>query len=198
MPGDRLAHQVPSGFSCASSWIFILPPPLSHKASPAGHIRGHEERHAALASPWGALWSRDRPVNLWAVHYIFPGTAAVSGQGLAEPTFSKSLWKGKGAALRSPRPGLGCLLQLLALCPGWQSQRESGAAGGAMHTPSKQRRPKGCLFLPPQSAGEVGWGVLLYGHTIPAVTPVFDSDPLELLLGEGWECWAHHWPTHSG
>lgn len=144
MPGDQLAHQVPSGFNCASSWIFILPPPLSHKASPAGHMRGHEERHAALASPQGALWSRDRPVNLRALPFIFPGTAAVSGQGLAEPTFSKPLWKGKSAALRSPCPGLSCLLWLLSLCPGWQSQRELGAAGGAMHIPSKQRRPKGC------------------------------------------------------
>lgn len=31
-----LAHLVPGDFNCAASWIFFLPPPLSHKASPFG------------------------------------------------------------------------------------------------------------------------------------------------------------------
>lgn len=142
MLGDQLAHQVPSGFNCASSWIFILPPPLSHRASPAGHIRGHEERHAALASPRGALRSRDRPVTLWTLPFIFPGTAAVSGQGLAEPTISKSLWKGEGAALHSPCPGLGCFLQLLAPCPGWQSQRQWELLEGPCALPANRGGPR--------------------------------------------------------
>lgn len=142
LAGDQLADQVPSGFNCASSWIFIVPPPLSPKGSPAGHIRGHEERHAALASPCGPLWSRDRPVNLWALPFIFPGTTAVCGQGLAEPTFPKSLWKDKGAALHSPCPGLGCLLRLLALCPGWQSQGQWELLEGPCTLPASRRGPK--------------------------------------------------------
>lgn len=31
-----LAHLVPGDFGCAASWIFLLPPSLSHKASPLG------------------------------------------------------------------------------------------------------------------------------------------------------------------
>lgn len=109
--GDQLAHQVPSGFNCASSWIFILPPLLSHIASPSGHIRGHEERHTALASSGSPVEQRQTSGSLG---FIFPGKAAVSGQGLAKPTFSKSLWKDEGAALHSPCPGISCLLHVQA------------------------------------------------------------------------------------
>lgn len=147
-----------------------------------------------MASPWGALRSRDRPVNLWALPLIFPGTAAVSGQGLAEPTISKSLCKGKGEHCIALAQGLDvCSMSRLAE-PG-----AVGAAGGAMHTPSKKRRPKECLFLPPQSAGQgLGYAPawLHHPHRMKDACP--GLRPLEPPLGGGWECWAHHWPTHSG
>lgn len=196
MPGGQLAHQVPSGFNCASSWISILPPPLSHKACPAGPIRVHKERHC-LGTPSGNPVEQRQTSESLGLPFIFPGSAAVSGQGLAELTISKSLCRGKGAALHSPCPGLGCLLQLLVPCPDWQSRGSGSCWRGHAH--SQQAEEAQRMLIPPsQSTGEVGCGVLLCGCTIPAVKLVLDSDPLEPPLGGGWECWAHHWPTHSG
>lgn len=137
-----LAHQVPGGFNCAASCIFLLPPPLSHKASPSGQVRGHEERHTALASPCRALESRSGQVILWTLPFIFPGTAAVPGQGLAEAIVSKLHWKSKGAAWHSPCPGLGCLLWLLALCPGWQSQGQWELMEGPGALPAGRGDPR--------------------------------------------------------
>jgi len=74
---DWLAHRVPSSFNCNAPRIFLLLPPLFHRASPLGHIKGREERHAALASRCRPPESGDGRVNLWTLPFLFPGAAAV-------------------------------------------------------------------------------------------------------------------------
>lgn len=196
MPGGQLAHQVPSGFNCASSWISVLPPPPSHKASPAGPIRVRKERHC-LGTPSGNLVEQRQTSESLGLPFIFPGSAAVSGQGLSELTISKSLCRGKVQHCTA-------LAQGSAVCSSCWFHVQTGRARGSGscwrgHAHSQQaEEAQGMLVPPSQSTGVVGCGVLLCGCTIPAVTLVLDSDPLEPPVGGGWECWAHHWPTHSG
>lgn len=136
----QLAPQIPGGFHCAMSWIFLFPPLLSHKASPSGHIKGHEERHAALASPQGALWSRGRQVNLWTLSFQVQQLRLA--KDWLRPSFQKSRRKGKGATQHSPCLGLGCLLWLLAPCPGWWSRRQQELVEGLYVLPAGRGDPR--------------------------------------------------------
>lgn len=140
-----------------------------------------------MARPQGTLWSRDRPGNLWVYLLSFQVQQLCPAKGwLSSP---------------SQNPSAEVEVQhCTALAQGsavWSScwfHVQTGRARGSGscwrdHAHSQQTEEAQRMLIPPsQSTGEVGCGVLLCGCTIPAVTLVLDSDPLEPPLGGGWEC----------